>query len=86
MDTALIRLSKPVEQHGGRVTRFMGDGFKAVFGLPLAHENDADIAVLAGLGIIEVSTPTAAFHPLSAGAGRISYCPGTAQKGDGLCR
>ncbi len=55
MDTALTRLSKPVEQHGGRVTRFMGDGFKAVFGLPLAHENDADMAVLSGLGIIEVS-------------------------------
>lgn len=53
MDTALTRLSTPVEQHGGRVTRYMGDGFKAVFGLPIAHENDADMAVLTGLDIID---------------------------------
>ena len=34
MDTAMQRLSPPVEQHGGRVVRYMGDGFKAVFGVP----------------------------------------------------
>jgi len=36
MDTALRRLANPVIDHGGRVTRFMGDGFKALFGAPLA--------------------------------------------------
>jgi len=54
MDGALKRLAIPVEEHGGRVARFMGDGFKAVFGMPKAHENDPEMAVRAGLGILEV--------------------------------
>lgn len=52
MDTALQRLTVPVEAHGGRVTRYMGDGFLAVFGLPQAQENDPVMAVHAGLGIL----------------------------------
>ena len=52
MDGALKRMGKVVEEHGGRVTRYMGDGFKAVFGAPLARENDAEMAVRAGLGIL----------------------------------
>ncbi len=55
MEGALKRLSIPVEQHGGRVTRYMGDGFKALFGMPVAHENDAKQAVRAGLGILEAA-------------------------------
>jgi len=55
MDGALQRLAVPVEEHGGRVTRFMGDGFKAVFGVPVARENDAEQAVRAGLRILEVA-------------------------------
>ncbi|MEJ2737602.1 MAG: adenylate/guanylate cyclase domain-containing protein [Anaerolineae bacterium] len=50
MDGALKRMEVPVEEHGGHVTRFMGDGFMAVFGAPVAHENDAEMAVRAGLG------------------------------------
>ena len=53
MDGGLKRLAIPVEQYGGRVTRFMGDGFKAVFGDPVAQENDAEMAVRAGLAILE---------------------------------
>jgi len=33
MDDALRQLAVPVESHGGHVTRLMGDGFKAVFGM-----------------------------------------------------
>jgi class 3 adenylate cyclase len=55
MDAALKRLAAPVEKHGGHVTRFQGDGFKAVFGVPVAHENDPEMAVRAGLGILEIS-------------------------------
>jgi len=55
MDQALQRLAAPVEAHGGRVTRFMGGGFLAIFGLPLARENDPEMAVRAGLGIIETA-------------------------------
>ena len=53
MDGGLQRLAIPIEQFGGRVTRFMGDGFKAVFGEPVAQENDAEMAVRGGLAIIE---------------------------------
>ncbi len=55
MDGALKRMEVPVQEHGGRVTRFMGDGLMAVFGASMAHENDAEMAVRAGLGILEVA-------------------------------
>jgi class 3 adenylate cyclase/predicted ATPase len=55
MDGVLGRLSKPVERNGGRIVRFQGDGFKAVFGIPLAHENDAKNAVQAGLAVQEIA-------------------------------
>ncbi len=51
IDPALKQLAAVVERHGGHVARFQGDGFKAVFGLPAAHENDPDRAVDAGLEI-----------------------------------
>lgn len=53
MDAALERLAEPVRARGGRVTRFMGDGFLAVFGLRRTRENDAEMAVQAGLDIVE---------------------------------
>lgn len=55
MDSALQDLAVPIKVHGGKVTRFMGDGFLAVFGLPQARENDPEMAVRAGLGILETA-------------------------------
>ena len=55
MDAALQKMAAPVNNYGGRVTRFMGDGFLAVFGLPQARENDPEMAVRAGLGILETA-------------------------------
>ena len=55
MDGALKRLSVPVDQYGGQVTRYMGDGFLAVFGLSRVHENDARQAVRAGLAVLSES-------------------------------
>jgi predicted ATPase/class 3 adenylate cyclase len=60
MDSALSALAVPVGEHGGRVTRFMGDGFMAVFGLPTAQENDPEMAIRAGLAIIGVAKKRAA--------------------------
>ena len=54
-DAALRRLAEPIARHGGHVTRFMGDGFKAVFGSPQAREDDPERAVRAALGILEVA-------------------------------
>jgi class 3 adenylate cyclase len=60
MDGSLHRLAVPIEAHGGHVTRFMGDAFKAVFGDPTARENDAEMAVRAGLEILEDAKAIAA--------------------------
>ncbi|MDX1690893.1 MAG: adenylate/guanylate cyclase domain-containing protein [Acidimicrobiia bacterium] len=51
MDSALQRLAEPIRDHGGRVTRFMGDGYLAVFGLSTSRENDPELAVRAGLAV-----------------------------------
>jgi predicted ATPase/class 3 adenylate cyclase len=54
-DVTLKKLAQPVEDHDGRVTRFMGDGFLAVFGAPTAREDDPERSVRAGLAIIELA-------------------------------
>ena len=40
-----------VRRHGGTVNQFLGDGFMALFGAPVAQEDHARRAVLAALGI-----------------------------------
>ena len=55
MDNAMKYMAADVEAFGGQVTRFMGDGFLAVFGLSQAKENDAEMAVRSGLKILETS-------------------------------
>ncbi|MEA3438874.1 MAG: adenylate/guanylate cyclase domain-containing protein, partial [Chloroflexota bacterium] len=57
MDTALQQLAAPVFNHNGRVTRYMGDGFMAVFGAPIAREDDTRNAVGAGLEILKEAEP-----------------------------
>ncbi len=42
-----------IERYGGCVGRYLGDGILAYFGYPQAHEDDAERAVRAGLGIVE---------------------------------
>jgi class 3 adenylate cyclase len=42
-----------VGRFGGFVAKYMGDGVLVYFGYPRAHENDAEHAIRAGLGVIE---------------------------------
>src|SRR5439155_18822302 len=45
------RMADEIHRYGGTVIDVMGDGVLAVFGAPLAHEDDAERAVRAALAI-----------------------------------
>jgi class 3 adenylate cyclase/tetratricopeptide (TPR) repeat protein len=47
------RLRQEIERYGGTVEKFIGDAVMAVFGAPVAHEDDPERAVRAGLRILE---------------------------------
>jgi class 3 adenylate cyclase/tetratricopeptide (TPR) repeat protein len=46
-DRVLATLAAAVTEHGGHVDKLTGDGLMAVFGAPVAHEDDAERAVRA---------------------------------------
>jgi class 3 adenylate cyclase/tetratricopeptide (TPR) repeat protein len=50
------RLRQEIEWYGGTVEKFVGDAVMAVFGAPVAHEDDAERAVRAGLRILAAIT------------------------------
>ncbi len=47
------RLRQEIERFGGTVEKFVGDAVMAVCGAPVAHEDDAERAVRAGLAILD---------------------------------
>jgi class 3 adenylate cyclase len=50
----VTRMSRAVEEFGGTIQAYAGDGICAYFGVPAAHEDDAERAARAGLSILEV--------------------------------
>ncbi len=51
VNAAFSRLAADVTNHGGRVDKTIGDAMMALFGAPVAHEDDAERAVRAALAM-----------------------------------
>jgi class 3 adenylate cyclase/tetratricopeptide (TPR) repeat protein len=51
LDPYHARLKSELERFGGTVEKFIGDAVMAVFGAPIAHEDDAERAVRAAIAI-----------------------------------
>ena len=56
---AFERMIRPIYKYEGIVPRLMGDAILAFFGAPIAHEDDPQRAVLAGLEIQSAIKPYA---------------------------
>jgi class 3 adenylate cyclase len=50
------RLRQEIERYGATVEKFVGDAVMAVFGAPIAHEDDPERAVRAGLSVLDAIT------------------------------
>jgi class 3 adenylate cyclase/tetratricopeptide (TPR) repeat protein len=53
VDRCFERLARDIEAFGGHVDKVLGDAIVALFGAPVAHEDDAERAVRAGLRMQE---------------------------------
>ena len=69
--------ARVIARYDGYVAKFMGDGVYAYFGYPIAHEDDAERAITAGLGMVEAVA--ALEHDLAV---RIGVATGNVAVGD----
>ncbi len=53
VDAVFARVADDVTEFGGRVDKVLGDGLLAIFGAPVAHEDDSERAVRASLAVLE---------------------------------
>ena len=69
VDRSLRRLGEEVTRYGGTVDKYIGDNVMAIFGAPVAHEDDEERAVRAALGMQgameEINTELTARHGAS---------------------
>jgi class 3 adenylate cyclase len=72
-------MAQNISQFEGFVARYLGDGVLAYFGYPLAHEDDAEQAVRAGLAVIKSVGALQAPHRLQV---RVGIATGVAVVGD----
>jgi class 3 adenylate cyclase len=67
VDRTLRRLGEEIERFGGTIDKFIGDNVMGVFGAPVAHEDDPERAVRAGLAMLEVMAEHGAGFSLRVG-------------------
>ncbi|MCV0402828.1 MAG: AAA family ATPase [Chloroflexi bacterium] len=74
LSTYFDRSRAVIERYGGTIEKFIGDAVMAVWGAPVAHEDDAERAVRAGLELIDAvaGMGEAAGAPLRARVGIVS--------------
>jgi class 3 adenylate cyclase/tetratricopeptide (TPR) repeat protein len=72
-------VTEAVRNFDGWVAKYMGDGVLAYFGYPLAHEDDAERAVRAGLAVVEAVRRLETIEPLQV---RIGLATGLVVVGD----
>jgi len=61
---SLNRVGEQIDRFGGTVVNVMGDAVLAVFGAPVAHEDDAARAVRAAIALREISLTDNPTYPL----------------------
>ena len=49
--------AEAIERYDGYVARYLGDGILAYFGYPVAHEDNAERAIRAGLDLVDARSP-----------------------------
>ncbi len=79
-------LTAEIERHGGLVDRFLGDGVMALFGAPLAHEDDPERAVRTALRILErIPSLGLDLHVrLGINTGEVLYAAATGERDDSV--
>jgi class 3 adenylate cyclase len=72
-------VAETVQRFGGFVAKYMGDGVLIYFGYPLAHEDDAERAVRAGLDLVAAVAALKTHTPLQT---RVGIATGLVVVGD----
>ncbi|MEO6651522.1 MAG: adenylate/guanylate cyclase domain-containing protein [Ilumatobacteraceae bacterium] len=66
VEEVFAQLVADIQSHGGVIDKLLGDAIVALFGAPVAHEDDADRAVRAGLSMQHTLRTFRATHPADA--------------------
>ncbi len=67
-----------IARHGGTIEKFVGDAVMAVWGMPAAHEDDAERAVRAGLELVDAVAAYGERHHTDGLAARVGIVTGRA--------
>ena len=88
VDRCFERLVADIESYGGRVDKIIGDAIVALFGAPVAHEDDAERAVRAALRMQETLADWAGTRSAAepAAAGRRQHRRGARRRAAGRRR